>query len=138
MADKGESLPHGCTWHTHSRHYTARDCRSRHQLGEISAASFTFMEHHQFPPAADSAPLCPSAPQSELFFPGNFVFWGLLLLWGLGGKQRCVFRKRTLEVSGEMPPCTATFCHLLLPLTPTWLWHFSCPLLRRGSQPPDS
>ena len=78
----------------HSMYYTAEDCRSRHQLGESSTASFTFMEQHPFPPAADSAPLCSSAPLSELFFPATWFSGCCFLLWGLGEEQDASSKSR--------------------------------------------
>lgn len=100
----------------YSTRYTAKDCRSRCQLGENSTASFTFMEQHPFPPAARSAPLYYSAPLSGMLFPATWFSGCCFLLGGVGRRARCVLQEWTLEVVGKLALYTATLHHLPLPL----------------------
>lgn len=104
----------------HGTYYTAEEWRSCHQLEESSTASFTFMEQHPLPPAADSPPLCSSAPLRQQFFPQQLHFLFVAFCCGHWEKSKCVLHGWTLEIVEKITPHKATLCQLLLHLRSPW------------------
>lgn len=89
------------------------------------------MEQHPLPPAADSPPLCSSAPLRQQYFPQQLRFLFVAFCCGHWEKSKCVLHGWTLEIVEKITPHKATLCQLLLHLA-LFGWGNSLTLLQRG------